>query len=140
MLLFIFIFSLSRFVNPSRNYSTAFIHQVMDSKYYKSRFPNNHYNDNRNGYNQFQKRRPNFKTNSRKDNCQVDPISFERWEKIVKEKIPRVVEQFYLASYKDIEEGLDKLNLPKNLYNYLDALDALLQSKKLYMVHHKPGK
>lgn len=69
---------------------------------------------------------------------QADPNWLARLERKVKETIPETITRFTMASYKEIEEGLEKLNYSKNDYSYLSALDELLQSKTIYMVHQKP--
>ena len=110
----------------------------------KPKFQNSNFS--RNNVYQSRKRRSNnepngFATTSRRDThsgFQVDPNWLTKLERKVKESIRETISTFTLASYKEIEEGLDKLNYSKNDYHYLTALDELIQSKKIHMVHHKP--
>ena len=111
----------------------------------KPKYSNSNFNRNSNAYQSRKRRSSNepsgFTITSRRDvnnGGPADPNWLAKLERKVKETIPETITRFMLASYKEIEEGLEKLNYSKNDYSYLSALDELLQSKTIYMVHQKP--
>ena len=107
-----------------------------DSKYHSRSFKSKP--NFRNNYQSRKRRSSAYEPHVVSKNNQDDVGWHEKLEKKVKDTIPDVIYKFTLASYKEIEEGLDKLNYSKSDYNYLAALDELIQSKRIYLVNQKP--